>query len=49
MADRGPHAPVPKASGAKTAHQTKTMEPPQKKTLQNKIPQKLPLNLKQKR
>ena len=30
MADRGPHAPAPKAVRAKTAHQAKTREPPKK-------------------
>ena len=30
MADRGPHVPAPKVGKAKTAHQTKTREPPQK-------------------
>ena len=33
MADGGPHVPAPKVSRPskkKTAHQTKTMEPPQK-------------------
>ena len=49
MADRGPPAPAPapKAIRAKTAHQAKTREPPQKKPPKQKL-QKLPLHWNQK-
>ena len=47
MADRGPPAPAPKASRAKTAHQTKTREPPHKNTpKQNPEKTAPPLELK---